>query len=435
MEAVNQGSMADEDLSDDDILQVMSTFWWGNGKETGGGGGKDGNTLPPSKPIDQKLIWENYRDELFSFLKRGGDVSGMQLMRNPIRADWDTDASKLYAMANRISAWGVEYSPRKDISVPSQYGLFLKSINIDTSAAGGANPAIATAQAAYDAAVSRLAEVRKTCKERYETRTRSMPYEDFESSTCRFVSNAESDVAMKEFDLQLAKMQSAGPNADLADARAKFADDDGSFSWKESFMSNLQRFKTRVNEGNANSFSISVSKRSQSTATKKEWAQLETMSDFVTFEDEDATQPKKPSVTTNKFEFTTSADKFKMDIRALGYANIQVDPESWFSHSVLSSYKKGPFTGKTNFFGKKGTFNQMLKSLYVLYKPSVSLYVEEDDALSLKVLSMESTIKLGPFSADKVIVSDKPTSNKLYKVDFVVSSEEPIVVAIDNHLF
>lgn len=377
----------------------------------------------------------------------------MQLLRTPITADWDVDQENLFALSNRISAWGVEYNPREGLSVPQQYGLFLNSIDIDTNSANsGSNPEVENAQIAYDNAVARLANIRASCRALYDRYPGTKPtYEEFESMRCLSVGNALADVQIKEFELEFAKRRSAGPHADLAEARAKFTADDGSFAWTESFMSTLSRFKKRISDGMSDSFSISVTKSSRSNTAQREWSELDTMSDFITIEEdaeeEEGEEEKKPkkkggkkrSRTSTKFEFTTSADDFKMEIKAPGYTNIQVAPGEWFSHSVLSNYKNGPFTGKVNFFGEEGTFNQMTKSLYVLYKPSVSLYVEQQDAVTLHSLATEKTIKLGPFTADTVRVSETPVSSRgsrdIYKVDFIVSTEEPIVVAIDNHLF
>lgn len=49
------------------MLNVLSEFLWDDNED--GGDDDDTNNTPPANPIDQKLIWENYRNELFKFLK------------------------------------------------------------------------------------------------------------------------------------------------------------------------------------------------------------------------------------------------------------------------------------------------------------------------------------------------------------------------------
>lgn len=54
------------------MLNVLNEFLWddnGDGGDDSDEDEDDTNNTPPANPIDQKLIWENYRNELFKFLK------------------------------------------------------------------------------------------------------------------------------------------------------------------------------------------------------------------------------------------------------------------------------------------------------------------------------------------------------------------------------
>jgi hypothetical protein len=390
-----------------------------------------------SSPISSKLVWESYAKELFSYIKQGGDVKGLQLLRTPIPAVWNTDPHQLSDLCNRQSDWGVEYLWNGKL-FSEQYISFLKNIKVSQQT-GQPKPEckeLDAANAAVVAAEEELDEARTRCAaaytRRWAGRSGAPKYEDYEKQSCNYVSDAQFDYTQAMYRLRALQTTCGAGAGEVADAIRKFEEQSGKWDWQETFVNTLAAFYRKIATHNTDSFTISITKSSSSQknlTSEWSWKQLETgkSGEFIS-----------SANVTKTHAFTTSEDNFKMDITAEGYYAVPVGPSaSWFSTDVVRKYKNGPFIDTTKkYFGKDGSLSMKPKVIHMLYKPTIDLFLSQSDAEYMT--TMKGSVKVGPFSVDVSKITMKPVKEqssgdeKIYKVSFTPEDDAPLVVAMEN---
>jgi len=369
--------------------------------------------------------------ELFSFLKRGSSIKGLQLLKNPIAANWNTNSSTLANLGNNLSAWGVEYAPTGK-TLPQAYINFLKNLKVTAKIDAATEKRIEELKNNIASFKKTIEDETVVCQERHARHERlrgKIDYSEYETKYCFRISSTRELLTVAE--VQLSQTLSSVPGADVATAIDAFNDANDKFDWTESFVQKLTTFLNKIETGKADSFGIVVTKSStsQKNVTQEwSWESLEKgkNNDFIPV-----------SVSGSSSALTTSADNFKMEIEAKGYYAIEIGPGKWFDLSVVKKYANGPFIDaakNTGNFGQGGLLSMLAQRAYLLYKPTVHLFLEQSDAQTIQGLTKSNPfIKLGPFVADAKTLTVTPVpSSTLYKVSLSSNDEVPQVVALDN---
>lgn len=373
-----------------------------------------------------KAIWEAYAKQLFSFLKQGTDSKGLQLLRTPVPATWNTEARQLSDFCNRMTHWGIERDWNGKL-FSEEYIAFLKNIKQQSSGSSTPNPELAAAVALVDELKAQLAEDKQKCQIRFDRfKKAGQTYDDFERRSCNSVELTSFD--LKNAQYRVIELSGGAATNDVQEAINKFESQAGKWEFKETFINTLPAFLRKIQANTADSFNIQVSQSSSSKSNStQEWS-WEQLSKNTTKSNEFISVASGSAHT-----FTTSADSFKMDLTADGYTAIQVGPDStWFSSSIVKKYQAGPFKDNAKkYFGKDGNLSIIPSTLYLLYKPTIKLYLAEADAQYLS--KVKATITVGPFTIKASGISVKAAdASGVSQVTLASADETPVIVALEN---
>lgn len=383
---------------------------------------------------DSSALWERYKTALFYFLKRRGAAPGsdgflgLQMVADPLEATWTSSPYDLSVFANKMSDWGDVYEPSATLRFTDQYERFLDNIRVDMAA--GASPAAQNEKNQFEKDIHdllmRLDDERFMCIDTWQ-RYKSLLNMDygpaFERAYCPRIGNQEFELTRLRGMFEEIKTRVAGPQRDVMDAIANFAFDSTSHAWNE--WNPLSTFLNEARNGRATSMSIEFNSRTDVKETRT-WTKKKKKG-FIF----------KKTKTETKEEVRFRSEHFNMRIDAAGFAGIRISPRgNWFDANVVNKYKS-PSTWKNTsmrFFGQTGTLSLMPRTIFVVYKPKVTLFLSKEDGQYF-MENKSSSFSFGPFASGKNsrMTVDKRSENN-YEVQFETNIDAPYVIAVDYHI-
>lgn len=381
--------------------------------------------------LDTSALWDRYRDALFYYIRRKGNKEltdmGLQLVTEPLDANWHEQAQNLGFLANQVSKYGSLYDRQPQITIPRQYESFLSNLDV-------LKPTVsATVQSSYTAVKRELAQLNDdlenaqlTCSSDFEQLAGAvnLEYALFEKQYCPDIESVAFKQLLVKGRLQEFKTAVSGPMVDVLNAFDDVASDK-SRAWTDN--GELSRFVKGAMAGQADQVTLDVTSATSFKETRV-WTKKKS-SGFLFFK-------KKSSDSRTEVRF--NSEHFTMSIQAAGFGAIRVNPKgNWFNPALVYKYKSTDFWKNKNmsFFGDNGSMPLYPSVYYVMYKPKVVLNVSKQDGYFFES-HKESSFTFGPFQSKKgsTMKVDKVNENNT-RVEFSTNSDDPQIVAIEVNVF
>jgi hypothetical protein len=377
-----------------------------------------------SQPVNQELLWEQYRSVLVNALTRGQDRPFLQILTTPIDALWDSeDPTQFKRICNAVPFWGAYYSA-SPYQIDEQYKSFINNIRTD-----GANVKSTADKQAADTYAEQIAQLsaqleaeRPKCLQRFIA---TNPKPDLKPFMDSCLANLNSQVEDAKILYQFFVARAYDPvYVDLMESRA---DSTSGTEWYEA-QGSLKRLNQNAATGQLTSLSVSVN-RFTSITVPKGWNDV-------------AKGLTRPSSLTGSFfnvavqgatGMQTSTEKFQMTIDFAGYGVIRASPEKWFRHGVIRNFANGPFIhAQPNLFGEGGTMRLKPTTFYIAYKPRISIIVDRKDEALFKGEAGKSSSGLFSSSKERVTVTTENVNIDTVKITMESNSMVPKIIAIES---
>mmetsp|Transcript_3978 Transcript_3978/g.5866 ORF Transcript_3978/g.5866 Transcript_3978/m.5866 type:complete len:427 (+) Transcript_3978:481-1761(+) len=377
------------------------------------------------KYLDPTVLWEKYRQSLFTFINRnrkGQGTMGLQVIDEQIAANWDQYPRNLNFMANKVSRYGSEYEETA-LTLPEQYERFL--LNIDIPFSSNTDRSLMTAvRSKLATSLDKYLSEKKLCYEDYELFKEYVPnmsYAAYEHTECPSLKVYKSRVERANGELVELTSRTQGAFKGAIDATANFFDE-YEYNWMET-GSTLSNFKKKAKVGQATKFSVKFNSQTSMKETRK-W----------TYRKRGWFRRRSSSKTEVRF----NSEFFNMEVKADGIQAISVAPvNDWISYSAVENYKSPNYAldKSLNFFGKDGTMPLLPKTYYVVYNPTLLLHMGKEDSRFFRE-EHRSSFSFGPFNSNKgSTIEVKENKDGTYLVTFKTNNHVPQIIAVDNHVF
>jgi len=381
--------------------------------------------------MDTSALWDKYRSSLFYLIRRktNGPMTdvGLQMVTEPMEANWYSYDKNLALIANRVSKYGSNYETTAN-SIPKQYEGFLNNIEIINS---NAAPELKQQHAKVTSDLLRLEdqmdEEMITCATQYDEISMYTPisYDEFEKTFCPNVEFIATSI--RSIKGKLIALNSA-VQGEFSDVLTGISDlvSDTDRDWTDNGA--LKNFVANANNGKNDPIEYLLQSQTDIAETRT-WYKKKT-SGFLFF---------KKTSSVSRVEHRFESEHFDMSIKAESFGAIRVNPTGkWFKPSLIQKYKNNKQLWRNkdmSYFGEQGTLPMMPLTYYVMYKPSVVLSVSQKDGYFFEE-NKSSSFTFGPFASKSgsTLKVEKRSEND-YRVTFDTNSEEPVVVAVENHVF
>ena len=351
---------------------------------------------------------------------------GLQMVTEPMEANWYKYDKNLAFIANRVSKFGSLFEPTTS-TIPKQYESFLNNIEIISNSA----PAQIKEQhrqftSQLIALETQLEDEMNTCANSYTEITQFSPmsYDEYEKNFCPQIEHVSSQIKRMRGKLVELNQAVLGPFADVYSGINDLVSDTNR-DWTD--YSSLKNFVNNAQAGRGDPLSYSLESKTDISETRT-WYKKKT-SGFLFF---------KKSSSASRVEHRFQSEHFDMSIKAESFGAIRVEPKGkWLKPLLIQKYKDANFwrNKSMTFFGEQGNLPMMPITYYVMYKPAVLLSVSQKDGYFFEE-NKQSSFTFGPFAskAGSTMKVEKKNEND-YRVTFETNNDEPVIVAVENHIF
>jgi hypothetical protein len=129
-----------------------------------------------------------------------------------------------------------------------------------------------------------------------------------------------------------------------------------------------------------------------------------------------------------------------LDFNALGWREVPVSPNNWYSQSLLNNIRHRQTNSGRNYFGQGGMLQRVVEKLVVTYKPTLKFTVTS----GMKQQFLENSqrrnyraLELGPFVYDRVDFTGSAAVNMIdqYTMTLTSNTHDPQVVGYKTRTF
>lgn len=380
-------------------------------------------------PPTSEILWERYQNVLLSFIRKNNDYTGLQVVTEPLEANWDVEPENLSILMDKSSRYGSIYSP-SSISLSQEYESFLFNLKVGSSEATPAQlKRLENLKNAISVEQDKRFDQESKCYENFHVMSSlfSIPYIEFRQNYCAAVLDPiQRNLAYLNSDLTTMNSKVFGEHQRVSEAISSFIQtpDAGRFFETKTTLAGFLN-NARAGKGNLVTFSLN----SQTTLEEKRKWMKKKSSGFFIF--------KKKSQEI-KTEYNFQSEHFNMKITGI-LGKIDIAPkDNWYNFNTVKTYynNKTLWENKNKtFFGEKGTLSLFPRALYVMYNPKIILECGEKDAYTLDSMK-SSSFTFGPFSSQKgSTLNIKQQNQNNYEVSINSNSNAAQIVAIDFHVF